>query len=144
MPSSSGFLLGRLRDRSRFLGLPISLARRLFRLATCLASCSTCCSSVLVEGVGWTLATATALQVTSWILSACSATSSRLSIVREASMACNCDGSRPIHRVRRSCSGIAVRARDWRWRKNCDGLLSPISSCSSSCRICCSCEAESR
>ena len=52
-----------------------------------------------------------------------------------ARIACTLNGRRPNHNVRSIDSGTDVPASPWRWRKNCDGFLSPISSISRRWRV---------
>ena len=57
---------------------------------------------------------------------------------------CMVSGRRRSQRMRITLSGTTVQAKLWRWRRNCDGLRSPISSCSRRWRVFCSCVVASR
>ncbi|XP_036148810.1 uncharacterized protein LOC118647647 [Monomorium pharaonis] len=108
------------------------------------SSLSSFCDSRLLSSLGAVdVASTTAFCPSSWIRSACSATSSSSSVVRVASMACIGCGRRPSHSVRSSSLLTVAPARALRYLRNCDGFLSPISSRSNSCRILLSCESVS-
>src|SRR5215468_10078732 len=89
-------------------------------------------TSELVDEVRWFHSVGETLAVvgcgaTSKILSARCEAESRLPSVWPASMAWTCGGRRLAHIVRKKSSGTSG-ASPFKWRRNCDGFLSPISS----------------
>ena len=81
--------------------------------------------------------------VTSQIRSAWWEAESRLPSVWPASMTCKCSGRQLAQMARRKSFGTSG-ARALRYRRNCDGFRSPISSCERSCLTCCSREVYNR
>jgi len=110
--------------------------------ATCRESSSIRSSNLAVlSGVEGEMLAVVGRDVTSQILSAMWEAESRLPSVWPARMACTCGGSRLTQMVRRKSCGTSG-ARLLRWRRNCDGVWSPISSCDKSCLTHCSREVD--
>lgn len=132
--------LDRLLARSRPRWNPLTILDICcVRVATCLVNASICVSHVFCGPVAvCSVAKTRARLFTSYMRSACSATSCSLSSFRVARMACMVGGSRPNQSVFNSSGVTVVPARVLRCRRNCEGFLSPSSSLSSSCRIRCS------